>query len=57
MHTTAFAQDTNEAQPPDATQHIVDAPSGAEHLVRAPHIEADGIDWCAWWAEYAERLD
>jgi hypothetical protein len=56
MHTTAFAQDTNETQQPDATQYVA-APHAAEYSVREPHLEADGVDWCAWWAEYAERLD
>jgi len=57
MHTTTIAQDTNEAQPPTAVEYIVDAPSSAEQFVCEPHVEADGVDWCAWWAEYAEGLD
>lgn len=20
------------------------------------HVEEDGVDWCAWWAEYATTL-
>ncbi len=56
MQTTAFAQDMKEAQQPDA-EYVVAAPPAAEYIVHEPRVEADGVDWCAWWAEYAERLD
>jgi hypothetical protein len=29
----------------------------AGQTAREPHVEEDGVDWCAWWAEYAEILD
>lgn len=21
------------------------------------YVEEDGVDWCAWWAEYAEAME
>jgi hypothetical protein len=56
MQTTAFEQQTIETQPP-TTEYLADEPVAAEQFARESHVEEDGVDWCAWWAEYAEGLE
>ena len=38
-------------------EYIVAEPVVAGQIAREPHVEEDGVDWCAWWAEYAETLE
>jgi hypothetical protein len=56
MQTDMFTQQRIETQPP-ATEYIVADPVVARQFAREPHVEEDGVDWCAWWAEYAETLE
>ena len=53
---TMFEQQTIETQPP-ATEYMVDESVEAGQFAREPHVEEDGVDWCAWWAEYAEMME
>jgi hypothetical protein len=51
-----FTQHAIEIQSP-AIEYIVAEPAMAGQIAREPHVEEDGVDWCAWWAEYAEMME
>jgi hypothetical protein len=46
MQATSFAKEQEQSQA-EAT----------EYVVAEPRAEEDGVDWCAWWAEYAANLE
>lgn len=46
MQSTPFTHELDEAQA-----------ELTEYIVVEPHVEADGVDWCAFWAEYAANLE
>jgi hypothetical protein len=56
MQTEMFIQQTIETQPP-ATEYIAEAPIAGGQFTHESHVEEDGVDWCAWWAEYAEMME
>ena len=56
MQTEMFIQQAIEIAPP-ATEYLADEPVAAERFARESHVEEDGVDWCAWWAEYAEMME
>ena len=31
--------------------------TGADDTESHGHVEDDGVDWCAWWAEYTETME
>jgi hypothetical protein len=37
----------------EVTRILTDADETKTH----DHVEDDGVDWCAWWAEYAETME
>jgi hypothetical protein len=49
QHTTGIQQ--------SAVEYVVVEPGAAEYIVRESRVEEDGVDWCAWWAEYAEMME
>ena len=56
MQTEMFIQETIETQPP-ATEYVADAPIAGGQFAHDSHVEEDGVDWCAWWAEYGEMME
>jgi hypothetical protein len=56
MQTALFSQQTIETLP-FATELLADEQVAAGQFTREPHVEEDGVDWCAWWAEYAEMME
>jgi hypothetical protein len=56
MQTAMSNQQTIETQAL-ATQYEVAEPVASEQTTRESHVEEDGVDWCAWWAEYAEMME
>jgi hypothetical protein len=56
MQTEMSIQQSIEAQPP-ATEYLADEPVVVEQFASESHVEEDGVDWCAWWAEYAEMME
>ena len=56
MQTDLFTHATIEVESP-ATEYVVGEPAMAGQIAHEPRLEKDGVDWCAWWAEYAEMLD
>jgi hypothetical protein len=50
--TTQYTADTQQP----TSEHVV-APVAAEQITRESQVEEDGVDWCAWWAEYAEMME
>ena len=57
MQPTHPSRDREQARRADATEYVVVEWRLTEYVVGEPHIEEDGVDWCAFWAEYAANLE
>jgi hypothetical protein len=57
MEPRTSAHDSDKVRQTDTTEYVVAEWLITEYIVGEPHIEEDGVDWCAWWAGYGETLD